>query len=218
MSVRKVDEHAVRYLWQTEIVDLTFIRTSEWQTRKVKVQEKAPDGKLTPIAPTVAAEMSWDLSIRGIRVGDGGASLHRLDEKFILKPNTCVVLETREHITTGPEVLGFICSRASLASKGLIVSNLKVDPNYSDTLYITVFNAGTGSIPLKPRDPFCAIVFGQTDGICTVQTRRPDPEGISSGWIERIERTAPYVVTGMVSIILSVVGSILAMLMMGMVG
>ena len=110
--------------------------------------------------------------------------------------------------------MGFICSRASLASKGLIVSNLKVDPNYSDTLYITVFNSGTGSIPLEPRNPFCAVVFGQTDGVCNVQTRRPDPEGISSGWVERLTRVAPYIVTGTVSITISVFGSIIATLMM----
>ena len=90
--------------------------------------------------------------------------------------------------------MGFICSRASLASKGLIVSNLKVDPNYSDTLYVTVFNAGTGSIPLEPRAPFCAVVFGQTDGVCEV-SRLVDrhPEGISSGWAQRLMRVAPYI-------------------------
>ena len=111
--------------------------------------------------------------------------------------------------------MGFICSRASLASKGLIVSNLKVDPNYSDTLYITVFNAGTGSIPLEPSAPFCAVVFGQTDGTCNVQTRRPDPEGISSGWVEKLTRIAPHIFTGTVTFILSVLASIIAGLMMG---
>ena len=69
--------------------------------------------------------MSHDLSIGGILVKEGGALLHRMDEQFALKPNECVVLETREHITTGSKVLGFICSRASLASQGLVVSNLK---------------------------------------------------------------------------------------------
>ena len=193
---------------------MTFIRTSEWETHGVTIGEKKPDGTLEAIEHTAQGGMSRDLSIKGLHVRDGGATLHKVDRRFVLKPNTCVVLETREHITTGPKVMGFICSRASLASKGLIVSNLKVDPNYSDTLYITVFNAGTGSIPLEPRAPFCAVVFGQTDGVCEVQTRRPDPEGISSGWAERFMRVAPYIVTGTVSIRISVLGSIIAMLMM----
>ncbi|MYN65203.1 MAG: hypothetical protein F4X11_09265 [Acidobacteria bacterium] len=120
-----------------------------------------------------------------------------------------------EHITTGPQVLGFICSRASLASKGLIVSNLKVDPNYSDTLYITVFNAGTGSIPLEPGYPFCAVVFCQTDGECQGETRRPDPEGISDGWAEKLIKARPHIVTGVITFVISVVGSIVAMLVMG---
>ena len=194
---------------------MTFIRTSEWETHGVSIEEKKSDGTLEVIKQVAPGGMSRDLSIKGIRVGDGGATLRNMDRSFVLKPNTCVVLETREHIRTGPKVMGFICSRASLASKGLIVSNLKVDPNYSDTLYITVFNAGTGSISLEPSDPFCAVVFGQTDGECAVQTRRPDPEGISSGWAERLTRIAPHIVTGTVSIVLSVLGSIIAALMMG---
>ena len=194
---------------------MTFIRTSKWETHRVTVQEKESDGKLKPLTLTASGGMSRDLSIRGIRVRDGGASLHRMDKMFLLKPNTVLSLETREHITTGPQVLGFICSRASLAAKGLIVSNLKVDPNYSDTLYITVFNAGTAGIPLEPGDPFCAVVFGQTDGPCTGQIRRPDPEGIPTGWVDKLMRTAPHIVTGVISIIISVLGSIIAMLMMG---
>ena len=194
---------------------MAFIRTSEWEGHDVTIETKGADGSLRPIEPSGKGEMSRDLSIGGILVKEGGALLHRMDDRFALKPNECVVLETREHITTGPKVLGFICSRASLASKGLIVSNLKVDPNYSDTLYITVFNAGTGSIPLSTDEPFCAVVFGQTDGACTVSTRRPNPEGISTGWSEKLMRAAPYIITGTVSIVLSALGSVIAVLVIG---
>ena len=154
--------------------EFTFIRTSEWETHGVTIEEKKPDGSLEAIKQTAPGGMSRDLSIKGIRVGDGGATLRNMDRSFVLKPNTCVVLETREHIRTGPKVMGFICSRASLASKGLIVSNLKVDPNYSDTLYITVFNAGTGvsrsnqttpSVPsfsAKPMEPATCRLVDQT--------------------------------------------------------
>ncbi len=194
---------------------MTFIRTSEWATHNVEIREKKPDGELRVLEYTGAGGMSRDLSIKGVHVKRGGASLHKVHEDFVLKPNECVVLETMEHITTGPQVLGFICSRASLASKGLIVSNLKVDPNYSDTLYITVFNAGTGSIPLEPGYPFCAVVFCQTDGECQGETRRPDPEGISDGWAEKLIKARPHIVTGVITFVISVVGSIVAMLVMG---
>lgn len=109
---------------------MTFIRTSEWETHSVEIREKGPDGELRPIEGVATGGMSRDLSIKGIHIRKGGASLHKVHRKFVLRPNECVILETREHITTGPQVLGFICSRASLASQGLIVSNLKVDPNY----------------------------------------------------------------------------------------
>jgi deoxycytidine triphosphate deaminase len=192
---------------------LAFIRTSEWNAHDVQVRQKAADGTVQRLAHDDAGGISRDLSIKGIHVRKGGASLHKLAE-YSLRPNTCVVLETKEHITTGSQVIGFICSRASLASKGLIVSNLKIDPNYSDTLYITVFNAGTGNIDLDAGYPFCAVVFCRTDGPATLETRRPDPEGISEPCLDKVLRLYPYFLTGLVSVGISILGSVIARLMM----
>lgn len=79
---------------------MAFIRTSEWETQKVFIRKKALDGGLTALEWTDAGGMSRDLSIKGVHVKKGGASLHKVHEKFVLKPNDCVVLETREHITS----------------------------------------------------------------------------------------------------------------------
>ena len=49
---------------------------------------------------TVRRCLRRDLCIKGIRVRKGGASLHQV-KQLKLKPNTCAVLETKEHITTG---------------------------------------------------------------------------------------------------------------------
>ena len=103
--------------------------------------------------------------------------------------------------------MGLICSRASLAARGLIVSNLKVDPNYHDTLYITVFNAGTGTIPLKAEYPFCAVVFCQTQEPSLVQTRRPDPEGIPQGYLDKLVNLYPYILTGVFTLFANVVAT-----------
>ena len=185
---------------------MAFLRTSEWPAHGVAIEEKHADGTLALLKQVGAGDMSRDLCIKGIRVRKGGASLHQV-KQLKLKPNTCAVLETKEHITTGAQVMGFICSRASLAARGLIVSNLKVDPNYHDTLYITVFNAGTGTIPLKAEDPFCAVVFCQTQEPSRVQTRRPDPEGIPQGYLDKLVNLYPYILTGFFTLLANVVAT-----------
>ena len=189
------------------ITVLAFIRTSEWPAHNVVIEEKRADGTFAPLEHTGAGDMSRDLCIKGIQAKKGGASLHQVT-KLKLRPNTCAVLETKEHITTGPQVMGFICSRASLAAQGLIVSNLKVDPNYRDTLYITVFNAGTGTIPLERDQPFCAVVFCRTQEPSLVQTSRPDPEGIPRGPVDVLVSLYPYVLTGIFALLANVVATL----------
>ena len=87
---------------------MAFIRTSGWEAHDVTIGTKGTDGSLRPVERGGKGEMSRDLSIGGILVKEGGALLHRMDKGFVLKPNECVVLETREHITTGPKVLGLV--------------------------------------------------------------------------------------------------------------
>ena len=185
---------------------MAFLRISEWQSHGVTIEQKRNDGTLARLDPVGTADMSWDLCIKGILVRKGGASLHQV-ERLQLRPNSCAVLETQEHITTGDQVMGLICSRASLAAKGLIVSNLKVDPNYQDTLYVTVFNAGTSTIPLKPADPFCALVFCQTQEPSRVQTRRPDPEGIPQGCLDKLVNLRPYILTGFFTLLANILAT-----------
>ena len=51
--------------------DLTFIRTSKWETHRVVIGKKDPDGELKALQFTDAGGMSRDLSIKGIHVKKG---------------------------------------------------------------------------------------------------------------------------------------------------
>lgn len=126
---------------------------------------------------------------------EGGARLYNFESKFTLKPASCVVLETKEHVSTGNKVFGFICSRASLSAMGLIVSNLKVDPNFSDTLFITAFNAGIQNITLKVGEPFCTIVFAAVEGPCSGRAVRPDCLGAKNRLGDKVKKYLPHILT-----------------------
>lgn len=172
-----------------------MISVTDWINHNTKLCSKSSEGSLSDVDLSGQSGIGYDLTIKGIDVRQGGASLHQIDSKYVLKPGNCVVLETAEHVATGNKVFGFICSRASLAAKGLIVSNLKVDPNYSDTLYITVFNSGIHNIPIAVGDPFCTIVFAATENESEGEVRRPDALGIKSGFVDKLKKSAPYVLT-----------------------
>jgi len=172
-----------------------MIRVADWGAYNTFIQHRCPEGNITNVDLSERDSIGFDLTIKGIDVREGGASLFQTNKKFTLKPNTCVVLETCEQVSTGKSVFGFICSRASLTARGLIVSNLKVDPNYSDTLYVTAFNAGAQSVELKVGEPFCTLVFCRNESECHGEARRPDPSGLRSGLAERAKKVAPYALT-----------------------
>lgn len=172
-----------------------MIKVSNWKNYKTKVSTKNPEGNLIPVSLDNNNGISLDLTIKGIDVRNGGSALYKIKSKYILKPGTCVVLETAEHITTGKKVFGFICSRAKLSASGLIVSNLKVDPNYSDSLYITAFNASSNPITLTKGDAFCALVFTSNEEECNVKVRRPDSLGIQNNFWNDAKKALPYILT-----------------------
>ena len=65
---------------------MAFIRTSKWNEHDVQVGQKDSEGAIETLAYTDVGGISRDLSIKGIHVRKGGASLHKLEE-FSLKPN-----------------------------------------------------------------------------------------------------------------------------------
>jgi hypothetical protein len=78
---------------------------------------------------------------------------------LILGSNDCVRIDTEEEIRTPVAVFGQICSRASLTQEGLVVANLKIDPNFQGRLNITVFNTSRHVISIAKEASFCSLFF-----------------------------------------------------------
>jgi len=137
-----------------------------------------------------------------------------MPECLILRPNECIRIRVRELIQTPRAVFGGVCSRASLTAEGLLVSNIKVDPNFVGYLEIAVFNAGDHSISLMKGKAFASVWFGAlTSPIPDGEPPRvPTPTDglVFRSWRERARALAPYFATG----ILSILGSIAAALLL----
>lgn len=78
---------------------------------------------------------------------------------YVLRPNRCIVLTTKERLSVPDGVFGLLCSKGSLTARGLIVANTKVDPRFAGHLRIAVFNASDIPIKIALDAPFCSIFF-----------------------------------------------------------
>jgi deoxycytidine triphosphate deaminase len=137
-----------------------------------------------------------------------------MPECLILRPNECIRIRVRELIQTSRAVFGGVCSRASLTAEGLLVSNIKVDPNFIGYLEIAVFNAGDRSISLMRDKAFASVWFATLASAIPEgeAPRVPTPtDGLAfRSWQERARVLAPYVATG----VLSILGSLAAALLL----
>lgn len=180
-----------------------IIKVSNWSKHGISISnEKTSNGHHKSLKLNDFDGIGYDLTSRGVVVNKSGAALQRIDgDEFVIKPNNCVVLETKEYVATGSKVFGQICSRASLAAKGLIVSNLKVDPNYSDSLYITVFNAGKENIRLKVGGAFCTLFFSIAASDTKVKASKPDADGLPESIASRIKQVFPHIMTYLAAVV-----------------
>jgi deoxycytidine triphosphate deaminase len=94
-----------------------------------------------------------------------------LNGGITINPGTCILISTAESVTLPSDVFGVMCSRGSLAAKGLFVGNTKIDPTFSGTLNIPVFNASSNVIHMKQGDAFCTAYFSILE--------QPVPPGVS---------------------------------------
>ena len=77
-----------------------------------------------------------------------------------IKAGHSVVIETRETVTLSSKISGFGFPPASLAAKGLLVTNPgHVDPGYSGTLRLTLINMGRSEFPLREGLPIISLLL-----------------------------------------------------------
>ncbi len=128
--------------------------------------------EIEPIHIDPKEQVSVDLAIGDNYQISGDTSWRKFNGKIVVKPKTCVLIETKETISTPNNVFGLLSTRRSLGAKGLIIANTKIDPLYADKLKIPVFNAGIKHITLIPGERFCSISFLQTEQSITGNEHR----------------------------------------------
>jgi deoxycytidine triphosphate deaminase len=151
----------------------------------------------------------YDLRV-GMRVQRGPRqNWQEMPTELRLKPGECIRVSTFEKLYTPNTVIGLICSRSSLAADGLYVSNIKVDPQFGGWLEVAVFNASRDHIIITKGMRFASIMFLDlreplTENLPRVPTETTAVRRV--GFVEKTRRSAPFIITG----ILSIGGSMLA--------
>lgn len=178
-----------------------IIPLAQWGQAEIGVSAPGHD----PVADALAntdERIALDL-----HVGDHYEKNHRyiqFTDGFVLPPNTCVRIRTTECLETPPHVFGQVCSRASLTAEGLIVSNLKIDPNFAGPLELAVFNGGKRPIKVDRDKAFACIWFARLDSPLGETKRRfatPTQGLVSHSLKERARKLGTPAATVAVSLI-----------------
>ena len=189
-----------------------FLPLKEWAANGIRVTVPGESADVVSDALSASGErVALDLHVG--RTFERDHKWIEMPDSLVLRPNECIRVRVRELIQTSNKVFGAVCSRASLTAEGLVVSNIKVDPNFVGYLEIAVFNAGTRPIRLKQDKAFGSVWFA----LLTT----PLPEGepprvptptdglIFKSWQERARTLAPYFLTGFLSILASLLAGIM---------
>ncbi|MFC1454650.1 dCTP deaminase [Candidatus Undinarchaeota archaeon] len=86
------------------------------------------------------------------------------DQKFILKPNEYVLIETVEKVNMPDELMARLLPRSSLFRMGGSLRYAVVDPGYSGKLTIGLKNDGHYNLVLEKGARVCQIVFEKVSG------------------------------------------------------
>jgi dUTPase len=168
------------------------IQLKDYPRHGIEITPKhEPDSK-----ERIACDLHVGLSYR--RPGD--ANPRGIENGTImLRPNDCVRIDTEEKLRTPLGVFGQTCSRASLTAEGLVVANLKIDPNFQGSLNITAFNTSRRPISIGLGRPFCSIFFFTLEYPIEEGSPirvPPDPRILMGGrYKEALLRSAPYLAT-----------------------
>jgi deoxycytidine triphosphate deaminase len=161
--------------------------------------------------PDSKERIVYDLHV-GLSYRRPGDANRRVIRKVItLRPNDCVRIDTEEELRIPLGVFGQTCSRASLTAEGLVVANLKIDPNFQGSLNVTAFNTSKRSISISPGKPFCSIFFFTLESPLEAGAPArvpPDPKILMGGqYKEAFLRAVPHVITWGLSVAASLVAA-----------
>lgn len=82
-----------------------------------------------------------------------------LDIPIVFQPFVTTVIDLGIKYTPKKGYMGFLCSRTSAASKGLIVAQCPIDTDYSGTIHAIVHNLSSKIIQYDAGEAFCQLVI-----------------------------------------------------------
>jgi dUTP pyrophosphatase len=81
--------------------------------------------------------------------------------EFRVIPNETVVIPTGVYVKMSPLVMGMVCSRSGLSTKGIVVANAPgiIDSDYKDEIKVILHNHGKESCVFNAGDKIAQLVF-----------------------------------------------------------
>jgi dCTP deaminase len=83
----------------------------------------------------------------------------RLSAEVALAPSEHRLVATMERVELGPDLVGILHIRSSLAREGILASLALVDPGFRGQLTISLFNSGRKMIQLKAGERFVQLTL-----------------------------------------------------------
>lgn len=184
------------------------ILKAHYEARGIRIEPRAPD------SADPKELVAYDLRVGKSYQEPGDATIRDFPKPtYVLKPGRCIVVYTLENIAVSHDLLGILCSKASLTAQGLLVANTKIDPGFNDILKISVFNAGSSPITIEQNKPFCSIVFHTLEHrVPTGVSRRPpviqgEKRSRFSRWWDNVSSSPLFI--ALAPVIPSFIGSII---------
>lgn len=95
------------------------------------------------------------------------------DDKFLLRPQAAVIIETEECVHLPRSMFGYILPKVSLLQKGVSNTASKIDPGYYGPLLVTLFNLGRQTFELSKGDKFCSLHIAKIEGKAKLRQKPP---------------------------------------------
>lgn len=87
-------------------------------------------------------------------------------QKINIPPKSALSIVTREKVWLSGRVSGFLFSRGSYASQGLVLSASTIDPNWEGQMLMRLFNSNDHDIDIDCTQPFVTMVLWTNYGTC----------------------------------------------------
>jgi dCTP deaminase len=165
--------------------------------------------RVKPEPPIGNEHVSCDLSVGRVYMEAGNAQPYEFKKPYKLRPARCIVVKTREHFSVPDGVFGILCSKGSLAGRGLMVPNTKIDPRFAGELDIAIYNAGQRTVMITQGMRFCTVVFHQLEAMTNSDSRTgPHLADEKRSWLHRMwDEHAALIIGGIITAVISIGGA-----------